>query len=175
MKVLLWHDVDKVGKRGEVIDVREGFARNYLIPRRLASVPTPSMYKEFELEKRRQSKMEAALVSDAKAVAEKLAGVTSVSIEVNTNEQGHLYGSITPTMVADALRDQGVKVEPKAVEVPEGIKEVGTYEVTIRLHRDVQPKLKVWVLSTKAVKPEEGKAEAAKPEEPKKGEAPAQP
>ena len=175
MKVLLWHDVDNVGKRGEVIDVRDGFARNYLIPRRLASVPTPSMYKEFELEKRRQSKMEEALVSDAKAVAEKLAGVTSVSIEVNTNEQGHLYGSITPTMVADALRDQGIKVEPRAVEVPEGIKEVGTYEVTVRLHRDVQPRLKVWILSTKAVKPEEGKTGAAKLEEPKKGEAPAQP
>ena len=77
-------------------------------------------------------------------------------------------------MVADALRDQGIKVEPRVVEIPDSIKEVGTYEVTVHLHRDVQPKLKVWVLSTKAIKPEEGKAEAGRPEEPKKGEAPAQ-
>ena len=176
MKVLLWQDVDKLGRRGEVIEVREGYARNFLIPRRLASVPTPSMYKEFELEKRRLSKQEAALVSDARAVAERLAGVTSVSIEVNTNEQGHLYGSITPTMIADALRDQGIKVEPRVVEIPQAIKEVGTYEVEIRLHRDIQPKLKVWILSTKAVKPEEPKPAAAAPaEEPRKAEPPPQP
>ncbi len=153
MKVLLWQDVEKLGKRGEVVEVRAGYARNYLIPRRMASVPTPSMYKEFELEKRRQAKREAALVSDARAVAERLAGIASVSIEVNTNEQGHLYGSITPTMIADALRDQGVKVEPKTVEIAQAIKEVGNYEVTIRLHKDVQPKVKVWVLSNKAVRP----------------------
>ncbi len=177
MKVLLWQDVEKLGKRGEVVDVREGYARNCLIPRRLASVPTSSMYKEFDLEKRRLAKMEAALVSDAKAVAERLAGVPSVSIEVNTNEQGHLYGSITPTMVADALRDHGIKVEPKVVEILDPIKEVGTYEVGIHLHKEIQPRLKVWVLSTKAVKPEGTKAQeagSAAPAEPKKGEAPAQ-
>jgi len=173
MKVLLWQDVDKLGKRGEVIEVRKGYARNYLIPRRLASVPTPSMYKEFELEKRRQSKMEAALVSDAKKVAERLTEVTSVSIEVSTNEQGHLYGSITPTMIADALLDKGIKVEPRVVEIAQPIKEVGTYEVAINLHRDVRPTVKIWVLTNKAVKPE-GEPAAEKPAEPRKGDAPAQ-
>ena len=90
MKILLWQDVDKLGKRGEVVEVREGYARNFIFPRRLGSKPTPSMYKEFELEKRRVAKQEAVLVSESKAVAEKLGGVTSVSIEVNTNEEGHL-------------------------------------------------------------------------------------
>ena len=162
MKILLWQDVEKLGKRGEVVDVRDGYARNFLFPRRLGSKPTPSMYKEFELEKRRSAKQEAVLVSESKAVSEKLAGVTSVSIEVNTNEEGHLYGAVTPSMVAEALKDQGLKVEAKAIEIAEPIKQVGTYEVTVNLHRDVQPKLKVWVLSTKVVKPAEGAASEGK-------------
>jgi large subunit ribosomal protein L9 len=163
MKVLLWQDVDKLGRRGETVDVREGFARNFLFPRKLASIPTPSMHKEFELAKRRMVKQEAAVIGDAKLVAEKLAGVTSVSIEVNTNEEGLLYGAVSPSMVADALKDQGLKVEARAIEIAEPIKKVGTYEVLVNLHREVKPKLKVWVLSTKAVKPEG----AAKAEEKK--------
>ncbi len=163
MKVLLWQDVDKLGRRGETVDVREGFARNFLFPRKLASIPTASMQKEFELAKRRMVKQEAAVISDAKQVAEKLAGVTSVSIEVNTNEEGLLYGGVSPSMIADALKDQGLKVEARAIEIAEPIKKVGTYEVLVNLHREVKPKLKVWVLSTKAVKPEG----AAKAEEKK--------
>ena len=163
MKVLLWQDVDKLGKRGETVVVKEGFARNYLFPRKLASIPTPSMQKEFELAKRRAVKQEAALVSDAKAVAEKLGGVASVSIEVNTNEEGLLYGAVSPSMIAEALKDQGLKVEAKAIEIAEPIKKTGTYEVSVNLHREVKPTLKVWVLSTKAVKPDEKKSgDAAK-------------
>ena len=168
MKILLWQDVEKLGKRGEVVDVREGFARNFIFPRRLGSKPTPSMYKEFELEKRRVAKQESVLVTESKAVAEKLAGVTSVSIEVNTNEEGHLYGTVTPSMVAEALKDQGLKVEARAIEIAEPIKQVGTYEVVVNLHREVKPTLKVWVLSTKAVKP----ATEASAGEKKSGEAP---
>jgi large subunit ribosomal protein L9 len=162
MKVLLWQDVDKLGKRGETVVVKEGYARNFLFPRKLASIPTPSMQKEFELAKRRAVKQEAALITDAKAIAEKLAGVTSVSIEVNTNEEGQLYGAVSPSMVADALKDQGLKVEAKAVEIAEPIKKVGTYEVVVNLHREVKPTLKVWVLSTKAVKSEDKKSGESK-------------
>ena len=162
MKVLLWQDVDKLGKRGETVIVKDGFARNYLFPRKLASIPTPSMHKEFELAKRRSVKQEAALITDAKAVAEKLAGVTSVSIEVNTNEEGQLYGAVSPSMVADALKDQGLKVEARAIEIAEPIKKVGTYEVFVNLHREVKPTLKVWVLSTKAVKSDDKKSETPK-------------
>ena len=94
---------------------------------------------------------------DAKAVAEKLSGVKSVSIEVNTNEEGLLYGAVSPSMIAEALKDQGLKVEAKAIEIAEPIKKTGTYEVAVNLHREVKPTLKVWVLSTKAVKPDEKK------------------
>lgn len=167
MKVLLWQDVDKLGRRGETVDVREGFARNFLFPRKLASIPTPSMHKEFELAKRRMVKQEAAVIGDAKQVAEKLAGVSSVSIEVNTNDEGLLYGAVSPSMIADALKDQGLKVEARGIEIEEPIKKVGTYEVVVNLHREVKPKLKVWVLSTKAVKPEGAAKAEDKKEAPK--------
>ena len=168
MKVLLWQDVDKLGNRGEVVNVKDGFARNYLFPRRLASEPTPSMYKQFELEKRKVAKREAALITDAKQLAEKLAGIASVSIEVNTNDEGHLYGAVNPGMIADALKDQGVKVEARVIEIAEPIKQVGTYEVAVKLHREVRSTLKVWVLSTKAVKPAGEKTEEKKADTPPK-------
>jgi large subunit ribosomal protein L9 len=148
MKILLFRDIEKLGKRGEIVDVRDGYARNYLIPRRMAAQPTPTMYKELEIEKRRSAKIEAKLVSEAGEVAAKIGAVGSVTITVNTNETGALYGSVTPTMVAESLRDQGLKVEPKAVEIAEPIKTVGDYEVVVALHRDVKPKLKVKVVST---------------------------
>lgn len=166
MKVLLWSDIEKLGKRGEIIDVRDGYARNYLIPRRLASKPTPTMYKEFELEKRRQAKAEAKLISDAALVAEKLVEIASISLEVNTNEEGHLYGSVTPSMLSETLRDKGLKVEPKSIEIAEPIKQTGTYEITVHLHREVKPKLKLWVLSSKPAGTE-GKPAEEKKEEPK--------
>ncbi len=175
MKVMLWQDVAKVGKRGDVVNVKDGYFRNFLLPRKLAREVVKgreaSLTKEFELAKRRASKQEAALVTGAKEVAEKLSKVTSVSVEVNTNEEGHLYGAVTPSMIADALRDQGLKVEPKSVEIAEPIKQVGTYEVVVNLHREVQPKVKVWVLSTKAVKVEGTKSAEAKPGE-RKPDAP---
>ncbi|HYE98739.1 MAG TPA: 50S ribosomal protein L9 [Planctomycetota bacterium] len=156
MKVLLWQDVDKVGRRGEVVDVKDGFARNFLFPRKLASKDSPSMRKELELAKRRTAKQEAMYVSEAKEVAERLTKVPSVTVEVNANEEGLLYGGVTPTMIADALKSEHkLKVEAKAVEIAEPIKKIGTYDVEINLHREVKSKLKVWIISTKAVKPQE--------------------
>ncbi len=169
MKVRLWQDIDTLGKRGEIVDVRDGYARNYLMPRRMAAKPSPTMDKEFELEKRRQAKVDAKLIGDAKAVAEKLVTVPSVSIEVNANDEGQLYGSVTPTMIAEALKDHGLKVEPRSVEIKEPIKQTGTYDVAINLHREVRPTLKVWVLSSKAPadKPAEKPGEKAEKKEEK--------
>jgi len=167
MKVRLWQDIDKLGRRGDVVDVRDGYARNFLMPRRMAAKPSPTMDKEFELEKRRQAKVDAKLISDAKAVAEKLVTVPSVSIEVNTNDEGQLYGSVSPTMIAEALKDHGLKVEPKCIEIKDPIKQTGTFEVVVNLHREVRPSLKVWVLSTKAPGEKPGDKAAETKEEPK--------
>lgn len=151
MKVLLWQDIEAIGKRGEIVDVKPGHARNYLFPHRLASEPTPSMYKEFELEKRRQAKKEKVLVTEAETVAKKIQEISSVTIEVNTNEEGQLYGSVTPSMIADALLDQGLKIEPRMVEIAEPVKQVGVYEIPVRVFKDVVPKVKIWVVSSKTL------------------------
>ena len=166
MKILLWNDVDKLGKRGEVVNVKDGYARNYLFPRKLASKDSVSMRKELELAKRRAAKQDAQLVVEAKEVAEKLVKVPSVTVEVNANADGHLYGAVTPSMIADALKgEHGLKVEAKAIEIAEPIKQIGTYDVEVALHRDVKHKLKVWIITTKAVKPPsaEKKSAAAPP------------
>ena len=158
MKILLWQDVEKLGKRGQTVDVKEGYARNYLFPRKLASKDTATMRKELELAKRRSAKQEAEYVTEAKAVAEKLALVPSVTVEVNANEEGQLYGTVTPSMIADALREHKLKVDARCVQIPEPIKKVGTYDLDIALHKDIVHKLKVWVITTKAVKaPDAGK------------------
>ena len=161
MKVLLWKDIDTLGKRGEVVNVKDGYARNYLFPRKLASQDTESMRKELELAKRRSAKQEAQLVVEAKEVAEKLVKVPSVTVEVNANAEGHLYGTVTPTMIVEAIRgEQGLKVDAKCVEIAEPIKQIGTYDVQIALHKEVKHTLKVWVITTKAVKPPEKKSDA---------------
>jgi large subunit ribosomal protein L9 len=153
MKVLLWQDVEKVGRRGETVEVREGFARNFLFPRKLASKDTAGMRKELEQAKRRSARQEAEYATEAQAVAEKLATVPSVTVEVNANEDGALYGAITPGMISEALREHKLKVDARCVEIAEPIKKVGTYDVDIVLHKDIRSKLKVWVITTKAVKP----------------------
>ncbi len=155
MQILLWHNIENLGKRGDIVEVKDGYARNYLIPRRMASLPTTGQYREFEVEKRRQDQIEVQLIEGAKQVEEKLAEVTSLSIEVNTNDEGILYGSVTPTMISEALLGENMKVEARAIQIDEPIKKIGTYEVSINLHRDVQPKIKLWVLSTKAIKLED--------------------
>jgi ribosomal protein L9 len=109
------------------------------------------MYKEFELEKRRQAKREKLLVTEAEEVAAKLQDLSSVTVEVNTNEEGHLYGSVTPSMVAEALLGQGLKIEPRLVEIEEPIKQVGVYEIQVRLFKEVCPKVKIWVVSSKTL------------------------
>jgi large subunit ribosomal protein L9 len=180
MKVLLWNDVDKLGKRGEVVNVKDGYARNFLFPRKLASQDTESMRKELELAKRRTVKQDAQLVIEAKEVAEKLVKVPSVTVEVNANAEGHLYGTVTPSMIAEALRgEQGLKVDAKCIGIVEPIKQIGTYDVEVELHRDVKHKLKVWVISTKAVKPPSSSSEKSekseKGDKEKKSGAPAAP
>lgn len=150
MKVLLWKSIEKLGGLGEVVDVKSGYARNYLFPRRLASEDTPSQRRGLDIARRRQEKLEVKHAQDAVALAAALEKM-SVSLEVNTTEDGTLYGSVTPTMVADALKEQGATIEPKQVEIDEPIKQVGYYEVTLNLHKDVKPKLKVWVVSANPV------------------------
>ena len=146
MKILLWETIDKLGKLGDVVSVKDGYARNYLFPRKLATLDKPSQHRALASARKTMDKHEAKRVADAKTLAEQLEKI-SVSLQVNTTEEGKLYGSVTPTMVSDALAAQGFKIEAKAIDIPDAIKQVGYYEVLLSLHRDTKPKLKLWVVS----------------------------
>lgn len=164
IEVVLWQDVEKVGKRGDIVKVAPGFARNYLFPRKLATAPTPDRLKELEHEKKRAAKREAREKDAALALATKVEAA-SCTIEVVANEEGSLFGAVTPQMIAEAVRKEGVEIEPRQIEIENPIKELGVYEVTVRLHAQVAPKCKVWVVESKEGKAPEGGAAAAVKEE----------
>jgi large subunit ribosomal protein L9 len=148
MKVLLWEDIDKLGKRGDVVEIADGYARNHLFPKKLATPATTQMLRELERQKERLKKREAKRLSDLKLLAEKIES-TSITIEVNTNEEGKLYGSITSSDICEALRAEGIVLEEAWVELEEPIKLVGFYNVRVNLGKDLQPKARVWIVSSK--------------------------
>jgi large subunit ribosomal protein L9 len=158
MKVLLLQDVDRLGKMGETVEVREGYARNFLLPKRLACKPGGAAGKELELAKRRAKRMEQKLITEAEAVKKELAKVSWVTLELRANETGALYGSVTPSMIVDALRTHRLKIDAKQVEIKSPIKNVGDFEIPIRLYKDVVHNLKVKVIATAEVKVEEKKS-----------------
>ena len=161
MKVLLLQDVDRVGKQGETIEVRDGYARNFLLPKRMAVKPGKGSEKELELARRRAKRMEQKLISEAEAVRAELLKVPLVTLELRANESGALYGSVTPSMIVDALRSHKLKIDAKQIEIKTPIKTVGDYELPVRLFREILHPLKVKVTATAEVKVEEKKPEAA--------------
>jgi large subunit ribosomal protein L9 len=149
MEVVLRKDVDKVGLRGEVVNVARGFARNYLFPRGLADEATPSRVAELQKVEERRAQHEAKTFEDAQAVAERLSQVV-LNFEVKAGPTGSLFGSVTPTDIADELwTKHKVRVDRRKIGT-EPIKRIGRYEVPIELFQDVTAK--VWM----AVAPEGG-------------------
>jgi large subunit ribosomal protein L9 len=150
-EVLLWEDVPAVGRRGEVVRVSEGYARNYLLPRKLALRPTPGNRKLFEREKERLARRAARRQEKAGEIAAAIEK-TSVTIEVKANPDGLLYGSVDARVIADAFRKAGVPVTHDMVELPEPIKKIAkddVYTVAIRPHGDVVATGKVWIIASK--------------------------
>lgn len=158
MQVLLWEDIPTLGKRGDVVKVKDGYARNFLFPRKLATAPTASNKKAQALHKRRADKREERVKADYRVVAQKIEQV-SLTIEVNANEEGVLFGSVTPQMIAEALQKEGITIDPKMVQPENPIKELGPYQVPIVLHADVKATCPIWVVEARETKAE--KAEKA--------------
>ncbi len=162
MKIRLWHDVEALGKRGDVVSVKDGYARNYLLPRRMAGKPTVAQDREYLLEKRRWEKRQADLLVEAKAVAEKMQ-IVVVSVEANANPEGVLFGSVTPHMISAALTQQGFRTEAKSVKLDEPIKKTGDYKIPVRLHADLSVTVEVKVVpSAESVRQAEEAAKEAK-------------
>jgi large subunit ribosomal protein L9 len=145
MQVILRDDMDNLGKSGEVVNVKPGYARNYLLPRGLAVKATASDVARVEHEKRVIAARTAKMAKAAQAEADKLSQV-SVSIARAVGEEDKLYGSVTSRDIAEALREQGVIVDAKKIQLDDPIKALGMVEVAVKLGRGVSAKVKVWVV-----------------------------
>ncbi|HVU50661.1 MAG TPA: 50S ribosomal protein L9 [Polyangia bacterium] len=145
MQVILRDDLDNLGKSGEVVNVKPGYARNYLLPRGLAIKATASDVKRVEHEKRVIAARTAKLAKEAQAEADKLSAV-SVSIARAVGEEDKLYGSVTSRDIAEALAEKNVKIDSKKIHLEEPIKTLGMTEVQVKLGRGVNAAIKVWVV-----------------------------
>ncbi|HEX8175611.1 MAG TPA: 50S ribosomal protein L9 [Pyrinomonadaceae bacterium] len=152
--VLLREDIEDLGARGEIVRVRSGYARNYLLPRKLAVEATASNVKQIEQERKALMKKEAAERATADMQAEQLRSLR-LSFERKVGEHGLLYGSVTSMDIAEALKERGYEIDRRRITLREAIKETGDYAVPVRLHRDVTVEIPVVVMG------EGGAAQAA--------------
>lgn len=141
MKIILKKEVANLGEAGDVVEVKTGYARNYLVPQGFATVATPSALKQHEETLRQRAHKEAKLVADAQAVAAKIEAV-EVKIAAKVGEAGKLYGAVTAAQVAEALAATGIEVDKKNVTVPE-IKELGEFEAKVKCYKGVFANVKV--------------------------------
>jgi large subunit ribosomal protein L9 len=153
MEVILRDHVDNVGRRGEVVKVADGYARNYLLPRKLALVATPGNLKQIERERVKLDAKEAEEKTGAEAIAARMGGV-EVIITRRVGETEALYGSVTTADIAEALGKLGHETDKRKLGLREPIKKLGAYTVPLKLHRDVVVQLPVKVVA-------EGRPEAA--------------
>jgi large subunit ribosomal protein L9 len=173
MEVLLRKSVESLGRVGEVVRVREGYARNYLFPYGIAVLPTTENLRLVEKDKAVEAAEEAERARQRAELVARLAQV-AVTIEAKSNPEGHLFGSVGAKAVADALVAKGFSIEERNVRL-EPVKELGEYEVVVHLSADAEAKVKLWVVDevTKQAskKPVEAPAPApeAKPERPARG------
>lgn len=144
MEVILMQDVDKLGKLGDVVKVKDGFARNYLVPRKLANIATPATLRQIEIQKKKQQALYEQAKKEARGLADKLSKV-SCTIDVEVNEQGKLYGSVTAADVVKALAAENYKYERDDIVIETAIEELGIFEVGVKLHPEVIAKVRIWV------------------------------
>src|SRR5947209_1525703 len=146
MQIVLTEDVPHLGKQGEVIEVKPGYGRNYLLPRGMATIPTPHNLRLLERYKIRVTQAREARVADLRALAEQLSKMTGITVEANATEEGHLYGSVGAAEVAKGLKAKGMPVEAEMVKLEGLIKETGLYAVKLNLGYDIEAEVKVAVI-----------------------------
>ena len=146
VEVILKTDMNDLGRAGDLVQVKPGYARNYLIPQGLAFLATPGARTRYEEGQRRLARTEERVKSDAQELATGLEGI-SLTFTAKAGEEGRLYGSVTTADIAEALAKEGLDVDRRIIHLDEPIKELGVYAVPIRLHEDVKPELRVWVVA----------------------------
>ncbi len=149
MKLILREDVENLGKGGELVEVKPGYGRNFLLPRGLAVLANPKNVRELDHQKSVAAAKAAKLKASAQAVAKRLAD-TPVTLKRKVGEQDKLYGSVTALDVAEALAARGLEIDRRSIDLAEPIKSVGDFDVPVKLHSEVVGKVKVTVQAEEA-------------------------
>jgi len=162
MKVILIDEIRGLGTRGDVVNVKDGYARNYLLPKNLAREATPGNMKSVEQERKKWAMLAQKEKEQASKAAEVVKG-TKIVVSKRVGEGGQLFGSVTSNEIADALTEKGFEVDKRRIELAHPIKTLGTHDVEVRLHKDVMAQIQVEVVPIGVEKLEEpeAKAEAA--------------
>jgi len=145
MEVILNQDIDRIGKAGNIVKVKDGFARNFLIPNGLAIPVTPVNLKKLEQEKQQKTLQSEKAKREAEQLRDKLAHL-SLTMPVLTHEEDKLYASIASQDLAAALGEEGFNIDKNSIMLDEPIKSLGIYEVSVNLHPEILAKIKVWVV-----------------------------
>lgn len=145
MEVIILEDVEKLGKAGEVVKVKPGFARNYLVPQGKAILCTKANRKMIEEQQRLVARRKAKEAAKYASIAEKITNL-SCTINVQVGEEDKMYGSVTNADIQKALQNEGIEVDKRKINLDEPIKSLGIYNIDIELHPDVKATLKVWVV-----------------------------
>ena len=145
MRVILLRDVESLGSAGEVVQVKDGFGRNFLIPRQEALIATDASVAQFESRRKQHEAVAERERRAAEALAKKLE-TDSLTAQVKVGEEDRLFGSVTVQNVAELLEEKGYEIERRAIHLQDAIRELGVYNVEVRLHPDVKATVKLWVV-----------------------------
>ena len=157
MKVILTEEIRGLGTRGDVVTVKDGYARNYLIPKNLAQEATKGNLNAIEHQRRKWALLAQQEKDVAQKAADRVKGI-KIQIEKRVGEHGHLFGSVTANEIADALAEKGIEVDKRRIELANPIKTAGLHDVEVRLHRDVTAQIQVEVAAQGVEKLEEAPA-----------------
>lgn len=147
IQLLLIQSVDNLGKQGEVVEVRPGYANNYLLPQGLATIASDHHKRMVEKHRAKLQEIEESRLKDLRDLAKTIAK-QSITIEANANEEGHLYGSVGAPEIVSALKQSDITLTNDQIRLEGVLKELGLYTVKVHLHQDIETELKVWVVPT---------------------------
>lgn len=145
MKVILRKNFDQLGQIGDLVDVKEGYARNFLIPRNIAYLATNGNLRALEEEKKQLAKKDAKDLEDSQKLSSELENI-SITIPVKVGEEDKIFGTVTTQMIADSLKEKGYDIDKRKIEINEPIKSLGIYSVNVKLHQNVNAVVKTWVV-----------------------------
>ena len=163
MKVILIEEMRGLGSRGDVVSVKDGYARNFLIPKKLAREATPGNLKSVDQERKKWALLAQQEKEVAQRAADSVKGVR-ITVTKRVGEHGQLFGSVTANEIADALHAKGIEVDKRRIELAHPIKTLGVHDVEVKLHKDVAAHIQVEVTPLGVEKLEEEPAKAAAPE-----------